>query len=187
MSCFLPIVFCFYSFLGWAFQDVSPDEHIVSHQNRPKRTKREFHLSAAKRTALLVQEWQVSEMDIRKARREATYIQYCREKSAFTGGRGAKEASFLRKAQQKQKQHQRLQLQRSQKEQESQDQSQQLKPPPGQNLAYLKDPPVSPTSDSSSFQSYKPLTPTKVYQPPSSMTCPSLPAATLVSSTRLDC
>jgi hypothetical protein len=88
--------------LGWAYHDDTPDEHVLVHSSKPKRSKREFHLQAAKRTDLLVREWEVPEMDIRKARREATYIQYCREKSAFTG-RGAKEASFLRKAQQKQK------------------------------------------------------------------------------------
>lgn len=65
----------------------------------PRRSKKEFHLAADKRTHLLVNEWECSEDDIRKARREATYIQYCRAKTSFSGSRAAaKEAAFLRKA-----------------------------------------------------------------------------------------
>jgi hypothetical protein len=65
----------------------------------PRRTKKEFHLAADARTHLLVNVWERSEDDIRKARREATYIQYCRAKTAFSGSRAAaKEAAFLRKA-----------------------------------------------------------------------------------------
>jgi hypothetical protein len=69
------------------------------HVRGPRRTKKEFHLAADKRTHLLVDVWERSEDDIRKARREATYIQYCRAKTAFSGSRAAaKEAAFLRKA-----------------------------------------------------------------------------------------
>jgi hypothetical protein len=70
-----------------------------NHIRGPRRTKKEFHLAADKRTHLLVDVWERSEDDIRKARREATYIQYCRAKTAFSGSRAAaKEAAFLRKA-----------------------------------------------------------------------------------------
>jgi len=69
------------------------------HIRGPRRTKKEFHLAADKRTHLLIDVWERSEDDIRKARREATYIQYCRAKTAFSGSRAAaKEAAFLRKA-----------------------------------------------------------------------------------------
>lgn len=87
--------------LGWEYNQITPDVHVVMHASRPHRTKRQFHLAASKRTNMLMSEWNVSEMELRKARREATYIQYCREKSAFTGGRAAKESTYLKKAQQK--------------------------------------------------------------------------------------
>lgn len=175
--------------LGWAYMDVSPDVHVVAHANRPKRSKREFHLPASKRTNLLVQEWQVSEIEIRKARREATYIQYCREKSAFTGGRGAKEASFLRKAQQKQKQQQRLQQQQQRSQLQQQQRAQQQQ---GSSMGNLKSPPLSPPSTviSSTVQtSYKtmqrPVSPGRSYKPPSAMTCHS-PAKSLPSAFPLE-
>jgi len=83
--------------LGWEYRQ-TPDEPIAVHANRStKRSKREFHLAASTRTYLLQNEWEIPETDLRKARREATYIQYCREKSAFTGGESASEATFLKK------------------------------------------------------------------------------------------
>lgn len=87
--------------IGWEYTlrphyPINDYEHLV---RGPRRTKKEFHLSADRRTHLLVNEWNCSEDDIRKARREATYIQYCRAKTAFSGSRAAaKEAAFLRKA-----------------------------------------------------------------------------------------
>jgi hypothetical protein len=53
---------------------------------------------------LLLHEWNCRPDDIRKARRDATYIQYCREKSGSTAGKSSKvvtEAAFLRKANRK--------------------------------------------------------------------------------------
>ena len=87
--------------LGWAYYQITPDINVEVYSQRPKRTKRQFHLPPGKRNNLLVREWEVPEEDIRKARREATYIQYCRERTAPTGFR-IKEASYLRKANQKQ-------------------------------------------------------------------------------------
>jgi hypothetical protein len=87
--------------IGWSY--------VLAHQyplddyelliKTPKRSKKQFHLNADIRTHLLVEEWDCSEEDIRKARREATYIQYCRAKSSFAGVRSSaeKEAAFLRK------------------------------------------------------------------------------------------
>ena len=87
--------------IGWGYiihrhYSINDYEHLV---RGPRRTKKEFHLAADRRTHLLINEWKCSEEDIRKARREATYIQYCRAKTAFSGSRAAaKEAAFLRKA-----------------------------------------------------------------------------------------
>lgn len=87
--------------IGWGYivhrhYSINDYEHLV---RGPRRTKKEFHLAADRRTQLLINEWKCSEEDIRKARREATYIQYCRAKTAFSGSRAAaKEAAFLRKA-----------------------------------------------------------------------------------------
>ena len=87
--------------IGWGYfmhrhYSINDYEHLV---RGPRRTKKEFHLAADRRTHLLINEWNCSEEDIRKARREATYIQYCRAKTAFSGSRAAaKEAAFLRKA-----------------------------------------------------------------------------------------
>ena len=87
--------------IGWGYivhrhYPINDYEHLV---RGPRRTKKEFHLAADHRTNLLINEWKCSEEDIRKARREATYIQYCRAKTAFSGSRAAaKEAAFLRKA-----------------------------------------------------------------------------------------
>jgi hypothetical protein len=68
-------------------------------RTKSRRNKRDFYLSAAFRNDLLTQEWGCPEKDIRKARREATYTQYCRGKSAFSGARQrAKEAAAMRKS-----------------------------------------------------------------------------------------
>lgn len=84
---------CLYSY------DYPIDEY---ERSKPRRTKREFHLPAVRRNDLLVREWGCSEEDIRRARREATYIQYCREKSAYSGARQqAREAAAIRKANQR--------------------------------------------------------------------------------------
>jgi hypothetical protein len=86
--------------IGWGYVThthctLNDYEHLVRGR---RRTKKEFHLGADRRTHLLVHEWKCSEEEIRKARREATYIQYCRAKTAFSGSRAAaKEAAFLRK------------------------------------------------------------------------------------------
>jgi hypothetical protein len=90
--------------IGWNFlaaQDCSIDDYET--RRGSGRSKREFHLSPAKRTDLLLQEWNCRPEDIRRARRDATYIQYCREKSGFAGGKSSKvnEAAFLRKANRK--------------------------------------------------------------------------------------
>jgi hypothetical protein len=64
-----------------------------------KRSKKDFHLGADKRTFLLIRVWGCCEEEIRKARRECTYIQYCRAKSSFTSSKNSdREAIFLRKA-----------------------------------------------------------------------------------------
>lgn len=93
--------------IGWAYM-VAIQYHFDDYEKRirrPKRSKKEFHLGADKRTHLLVTEWECCEEDIRKARREATYIQYCRAKTSFSGSRAAaKEAAFLRKASDRTKQ-----------------------------------------------------------------------------------
>ena len=70
--------------LGWLYQ-VYPDVCITEHGQRTKRTKGEMRLPPSKRTSLLVDEWKVTAQEIRKAQRETTFIQYCREKSAYTG------------------------------------------------------------------------------------------------------
>ena len=82
--------------LGWSYHS-TPDIAVEDHAQLPKRTKRQFHLPPAKRTTLLTEEWEVPEQDIRQARREATYIQYCREKTAFTGGRRDLSGKALRR------------------------------------------------------------------------------------------
>jgi hypothetical protein len=86
--------------IGWSY--VIAHEYPIDDYEllikAPKRSKKEFHLSADVRTHLLMEEWDCTEEDIRKARREVTYIQYCRAKASFSGVRTAtKEALFLRK------------------------------------------------------------------------------------------
>lgn len=86
--------------IGWSY--VIAHEYPIDDYEllikAPKRSKKEFHLSADIRTHLLMEEWDCTEEDIRKARREVTYIQYCRAKASFSGVRTAnKEAMFLRK------------------------------------------------------------------------------------------
>lgn len=92
--------------IGWIYQTarLCPVDDYEAIVRGPRRTKRDFHLTAEQRTQILVQEWQCSEEDIRRARREATYIQYCRAKTSFSGSRvAAKEAAFLRKANERSK------------------------------------------------------------------------------------
>lgn len=86
--------------LGWGYIPTRMYKLEEYESAKPiKRTKRQFYLPASKRHDILVQEWRFTLDDIRKARREATYIQYCREKSAFSGKKAAaKEAAFLRQA-----------------------------------------------------------------------------------------
>jgi len=71
--------------LGWSYV-IAYESAIQDYERRraPRRPKKEFHLSSGKRSQLLVDEWECPEEDIRKARREATYIQYCREKSVHS-------------------------------------------------------------------------------------------------------
>lgn len=89
--------------LDWAYLEAQAYNLDEYESDKPdKRSKKEFYLPAVKRKDILSVEWQCSEEEMRKARREATYVQYCREKSAFTGSRAAaKEAAFLRKANRK--------------------------------------------------------------------------------------
>ncbi|GKY93392.1 hypothetical protein MPSEU_000306800 [Mayamaea pseudoterrestris] len=95
--------------IGWNFlpaQDYAIDEYET--RRGSGRTRREFYLAPGKRTDLLLQDWNCRPEDIRKARRDATYIQYCREKSGSASGKSSKmtEAAFLRKANRKlQKNH----------------------------------------------------------------------------------
>jgi hypothetical protein len=74
-------------------------EYYETSVKPPRRSKKEFHMTADRRTQLLLDEWQYPEEDLQRARREATYVQYCRAKTSFSGSRAAaKEAAFLRKA-----------------------------------------------------------------------------------------
>jgi hypothetical protein len=73
--------------LGWTYLhscDYPIDEY---ERNKTRRSKREFRLPAGRRTELLMQEWECLEDDIRKACREATYVQYCREKAVLSRAR----------------------------------------------------------------------------------------------------
>ena len=87
--------------IGWsyvlAFQgDV--DEYETSVKAH-KRSKKEFYCTAEKRIQILSKEWGVTREEMNRARRECTYIQYCRAKTSFSTSRAAaKEAAFLRKA-----------------------------------------------------------------------------------------
>lgn len=86
--------------IGWGYVP-GVEANIEEYEaTRVPRTKKQYYLPPAKRIHLLTQEWQCTEEQIRKARREATYIQYCREKTAFS--KADKEAAFLRKAQRRQ-------------------------------------------------------------------------------------
>lgn len=88
--------------IGWNYQLVAKyaiDEYEAAVRKLPPRSKREFYLPANRRTEILIMEWQYSEDEIGKARREATYIQYCRAKTSFSGTRvAAKEAAALLKS-----------------------------------------------------------------------------------------
>jgi hypothetical protein len=73
--------------IGWTYlhsYDFPIDEY---ERNKTVRSKREFRLPAGHRADLLTQEWQCPEDDIRKACREATYVQYCREKAVLSRAR----------------------------------------------------------------------------------------------------
>jgi hypothetical protein len=107
LSCISFQQFCSYNFfsittapisLGWAYSSKEYSFEEYEQIKGPSRNKKDFYLPASKRTDLLIQEWQCMPEDIRKARRDATYIQYCREKTACTGRAEKKEAAFLRMA-----------------------------------------------------------------------------------------
>lgn len=72
--------------IGWSYMpsfEAAVDEYETS---RPcRRTKREFYLPSDLRKDLLLNEWGYSVEEVRRAKREATYIQYHREKSAYQG------------------------------------------------------------------------------------------------------
>jgi hypothetical protein len=79
---------------------VTLDWHVVSDEqtsvedyeaSKPaKRTKKQFYLPARLRAMILMEDWGVTDEELKRARREVTYIQYCRERSvAGTGGRTA--------------------------------------------------------------------------------------------------
>jgi hypothetical protein len=74
--------------LGWTYlhsSDYPIDEY--ERNKAVRRSKRDFRLPADRRTELLMQEWECREDDIRKACREATYVQYCREKAVLSRAR----------------------------------------------------------------------------------------------------
>jgi hypothetical protein len=72
--------------IGWSYMpsfEAAVDEYETS---RPcRRTKREFYLPSDLRKDLLLNEWGYTVEEVRRAKREATYIQYHREKSAYQG------------------------------------------------------------------------------------------------------
>lgn len=87
--------------IGWSYYVLQrcDVEYYETSVRPPPRSKKEFHLAADQRTQMLMKEWQYPEEELQKARREATYVQYCRAKTSFSGSRAAaKEAAFLRKA-----------------------------------------------------------------------------------------
>ena len=87
--------------IGWSYYVLQrcDIEYYETSVRPPPRSKKEFHLAADQRTQMLMKEWQYPEEELQKARREATYVQYCRAKTSFSGSRAAaKEAAFLRKA-----------------------------------------------------------------------------------------
>ena len=74
--------------LGWTYLhscDYPIDEY--ERNKTVRRSKRDFRLPAGRRTEILMQEWECLEDDIRKACREATYVQYCREKAVLSRAR----------------------------------------------------------------------------------------------------
>ena len=90
--------------IGWNFlpAEAFPIDEYETRRGTG-RTRREFYLPPSKRTDMLLQDWNCRPEDIRRARRDATYIQYCREKSGSYAGKSSKvtEAAFLRKANRK--------------------------------------------------------------------------------------
>jgi hypothetical protein len=74
--------------LGWTYLhscDYPIDEY--ERNKTVRRSKRALRLPAGRRTELLMKEWECLEDDIRKACREATYVQYCREKAVLSRAR----------------------------------------------------------------------------------------------------
>lgn len=67
--------------IGWCYS-LHRDMALEDYERvRPaRRNKRQFYLSAAKRNNFLA-EWDVTPEEMHQARREVTYIQYCREKA----------------------------------------------------------------------------------------------------------
>lgn len=59
-------------------------DHYESSIKPVKRTKKQFYLPARLRVNILMEDWQIPEDDLKRARREVTYIQYCRERSVVT-------------------------------------------------------------------------------------------------------
>jgi hypothetical protein len=55
------------------------------HPRRRFRTRREFHLPAETRHAMLIHDWDCTEDEIRRAREEAAYVQYLRESTLAEG------------------------------------------------------------------------------------------------------
>jgi hypothetical protein len=67
-------------------EQTSVDDYEASKPT--KRTKKQFYLPARTRAMILMEHWDVTDEELKRARREVTYIQYCRERSvAGTGGR----------------------------------------------------------------------------------------------------
>lgn len=85
--------------IGWNYVPGLETDIDAYETTKKPRSKKQYYLPPSKRTNILLEEWQCTDEQIRKARREATYIQYCREKSAFS--KADKEAAFLRQARQK--------------------------------------------------------------------------------------
>ena len=72
--------------IGWSYSpttvfDLDRYEEIKSPL---RRDRRDLFLSASERTSILKDHWQISSSELREARREATFIQYCREKTILS-------------------------------------------------------------------------------------------------------
>lgn len=87
--------------IGWAYilSYCGNVKDYETSEKTHKRSKKEFYFTADQRTKLLTEEWEIPEEELTRARREITYIQYCRAKTSFSSSRAAaREAAFLRKA-----------------------------------------------------------------------------------------